>query len=75
MYRKFEIKDEAGEKIVFRVYPNLAKPHNNLIEYDKLEIKIVLSTHEAMLAMIDVVGKFMGGNTINHLEVTEVEEV
>lgn len=72
MYRRFVITDESDEKIVFNCYPDHKQP--NLMEFSKDEIAIGHKTREYMLAMVDVVSKFMSGNTINKLVVEEMEE-
>lgn len=73
MYRKFKIEDEEGETIKFKVFPNLAAPSTNLIQTDKYEIDLTLPTQQSLSELIVVVNKFMSGNTINKVEVTEVE--
>lgn len=74
MYRKYIIKDEEGKELSFNVFPHLAG-RENLVVPDKSEIEMVLTTKEALSDMIRIVHKFMDGNTINKLEVTEIEEV
>ena len=75
MYREFTVKDEEGLKMVFRVYPELSPPHTNEIVYKKFEIPMTLETKRALVDMIGIVNKFMGGNTIDKLEVVEKEEL
>ena len=74
MYREFKVKDEAGKEIKLEVYPNLAEPHTNLIKPIKYEIELTLPAQKYLSEMIAIVNKFMGGNTINELEVKEIEE-
>ena len=74
MYRKYIIKDEEGKELSFNVFPHLAGKEG-LVVPDKSEISMVLTTKEALTDMIRVVHKFMDGNTINQLEVREMEEV
>ena len=74
MYRKYIIKDEEGKELSFNVFPHLAEKEN-LIVPAKSEISMVIETKEALHQMLKLVNKFMDGNTINHLEVTEMEEV
>lgn len=74
MYREFKVKDAEGKLIKFQVYPDLAQPHANLIKPIKYEIELTLPTQVFLSEMIAVVNKFMGGNTIDYLEIKEVEE-
>lgn len=74
MYREFEIEDKAGKVIKLKVHPNLAAPHTNLIVPAEYEIELTLPTQQALSELIVIVNKFMSGNTINKLEVIEVEE-
>lgn len=68
MYRKFTITDEAGKEIEMEVYPDL----KNLVKTTKREINMELATESDLLSLISVVNRFMGGNTINKVEIEEI---
>lgn len=74
MYREFIVKDEEGKKIKLKVYPDLAEPYTDLIKPVKYEIDLTLTAQKYLSEMIAIVNKFMSGNTINELEVKEIEE-
>lgn len=74
MFRKFEITDTENNKIKFKVWPNLAPPNTNRVVYDRADITLTVETNKAMMELIEVVGKFMDGNTINKVEIVEIEE-
>jgi len=72
MYRKFTIEDDTGHKIEFECHPDHIQPNFMVVHRD--EIAMGLGTRNHMLDMIEIVCKFMSGNTINRIEVEEVEE-
>ncbi len=75
MYRLFLVKDEANNEMEFKVYADRAPPNKDHIDYVKFDIDMKLSTQKALSTMIEAVNEFMGGNTINSVEVIETEEV
>ncbi len=72
MYRKFTIADVEGNKIEFECHPDHQKPNFMIVQRD--EIGCGLQTRHDLLEVVVRVSKFMDGNTINRLEVEEVEE-
>lgn len=73
MYREFKIKDEEGKETKFKVYPNLAPPQTNLIKSVSEGIDMTLPTKNRLMELVGVVNKFMSGNSINEVEVKEIE--
>ena len=75
MYRKYTITDAAGEKIEFVCHPEYSvHKYKDFIQMSRDEIHITLATRRVMLELVGVANRFMGGNTINKVEIEEVEE-
>lgn len=75
MYRKFTITDEGESRIEFKCHPE-HDTHNykDYITVGRDEIGLTLKTRQLMMIMVELMNKFMGGNTINKVEVEEIEE-
>ena len=65
--RKWIITDEAGKEIKLTV----GAPPPSLIVVDKWEIDMELKTKRDLNDLISTVNNFMGGNTINKVEIEE----
>ena len=70
MYRKFIITDTENKKIRFKVYPD----QDMMIVTEVQNIDISWETDKLLNQLILLVSQFMTGNTINKLEVQEIEE-
>ena len=68
MYRLFKIEDEQGKKLIFQVHPD----QSDLLIYSENTLDITLETIATLHLMITNVQKFMGGNTINKIEIEEI---
>ena len=66
MYRKYTITDETGNQIKLEVHDP-----NRLVKVIKHDIDITLPTRQALTELLLVAAKFMGGNTINKVEIEE----
>ena len=69
MYRKVTIKDKEGKKIKFEVHPD----QGDLIKEQADEINLTLKTRSAILTFVRSIKAVMDGNTINKVEVEEIE--
>lgn len=75
MYRKFEIKELTGKEMVFICYPSHATYiGEDVVSVEKDELNITLETRKVLTELITVVNKFMSRNSIDRVEVTELEE-
>ena len=75
MYRKFKIEDEGNGELIFECH--LSHPTHvgkNVILTTKDDLSITLETRKILNELTTIVNKFMSQNTINKLEVVEIEE-
>ena len=70
MYRQFEIKDEDGLKQTLELYPE----ENNKIIVSGDDLELTLEMRRLLNNLMGAASSFMDGNTINKVEITEVEE-
>jgi len=67
MYRKFEVKDQEGKKIILEV-----DPITNIVTTKEYTIDISMATRQILNELITVASRFMSGNTITELEIKEI---
>ena len=70
MYRKVVVSDVEGNKIKLEVFPE----DNNMLKTVKCEINMPLNLRACLDNIIKECNVFMNANTINKIEVEEVEE-
>ena len=70
MYRKFTITDEAGKKVVLKMYPTADK----LVVTQKWEIDMGMDTRKYLHNAMLTIEALMTGNTINKMEIEEIVE-
>ncbi len=75
MFRKFEISDSSDGKLVFECHgTHPTHVGENVIVTIRDDIAITLHTRKILNEFITIVNDFMSHNTIDKVEVVEIEE-